>query len=268
MRPSISVVMGRVILSPNCFLRPARERTAAGLPSLKYHLFRMYDIDTISYVRYLFNRTYDLIQLSIANKGNPAMHSQIHTPSPANVANAPLALQLPAETGDWGADNRAGRAAALALISRMHDREAPFLLGHLMKELIAIGRYCGVEVGFCQQIAEKALGLRLRTADEASDPDELRFDEEAEARPPKNAPARSRSEISDRPRRATTLREEDELLRLLRLPEVMRLTGLSCATLYRNMKLGHFPRPLKQGRISTWRKADVTAYLDRLSAVQ
>jgi prophage regulatory protein len=50
---------------------------------------------------------------------------------------------------------------------------------------------------------------------------------------------------------------------LLRLPAVVRHTGLSRSTIYRLMAARHFPAPVKlAGRAVGWRKADV----DRWSA--
>jgi hypothetical protein len=61
---------------------------------------------------------------------------------------------LPEPSGDWSADNRAGRDFATDLIERMATEEAPFLLGNLAKGMVAGGRYGGVEVGFFHRIAE------------------------------------------------------------------------------------------------------------------
>lgn len=50
---------------------------------------------------------------------------------------------------------------------------------------------------------------------------------------------------------------------LLKLPDVVRLTGLSKACIYRNMNTGQFPRPV---RISTrrvgWLETDLQSWLD------
>ena len=60
------------------------------------------------------------------------------------------------DTGEWAADNDAGRAAAAELMRVMHFQDAPFLLGHVMKAMVAKGRWSGVETGFAQAIAERA----------------------------------------------------------------------------------------------------------------
>ena len=46
----------------------------------------------------------------------------------------------------------------------------------------------------------------------------------------------------------------------LRLPEVKKMIGLSRATIYRMIEKGEFPRPVKQGRTSSWPKGEVDAY--------
>lgn len=51
--------------------------------------------------------------------------------------------------------------------------------------------------------------------------------------------------------------------RLLRLPEVMRLTGLSRTTIYRLMKMNRFPdRVLIGARAVAWRETDILAWLE------
>jgi predicted DNA-binding transcriptional regulator AlpA len=49
--------------------------------------------------------------------------------------------------------------------------------------------------------------------------------------------------------------------RRIRLPEVLRLTGLSKRTVYRRMEEGIFPKPKKDGRISAWWLSQVLKYL-------
>ena len=58
-------------------------------------------------------------------------------------------------TGDYAADNAAGRAAAAELTRVMFFSDAPFLLGHVVKAMIAKGRFGGVEIGFCHAVAER-----------------------------------------------------------------------------------------------------------------
>jgi predicted DNA-binding transcriptional regulator AlpA len=49
--------------------------------------------------------------------------------------------------------------------------------------------------------------------------------------------------------------------RLLRLSEVLFLTGLPRSTLYYQIQKGKFPKPQKRGRISLWRFSEVERYL-------
>lgn len=60
-------------------------------------------------------------------------------------------------------------------------------------------------------------------------------------------------------------RESD---RLLRLPEVQRLTGLRRSAIYEQMQRGIFPRSVKAGnRAATWSEAAVQAWIsDRIGA--
>ena len=56
-----------------------------------------------------------------------------------------------------------------------------------------------------------------------------------------------------------TKRESD---RLLRLPEVQRLTGLRRSAIYEHMQRGIFPRSVKAGpRAATWSEAAVQAWI-------
>lgn len=51
--------------------------------------------------------------------------------------------------------------------------------------------------------------------------------------------------------------------RMLRNPEVLELTGVSNATLYRWIKEGHFPAPVKLGPNSVgWRESALQEWLD------
>ena len=50
---------------------------------------------------------------------------------------------------------------------------------------------------------------------------------------------------------------------LLTRPEVERCTGLSRSTIYRKMRDGTFPVPLKvSARAVRWRESDIRAYVD------
>jgi len=49
---------------------------------------------------------------------------------------------------------------------------------------------------------------------------------------------------------------------LHRLPQVLQITGLSRSTLYRQVKLGQFPQPVKIGpRAIAWRETDLEKWL-------
>ena len=51
--------------------------------------------------------------------------------------------------------------------------------------------------------------------------------------------------------------------RILRLPEVRRLTGLSTSSLYRSIKRGTFPPPVALGANAVgWRSRDVAAWIE------
>ena len=49
---------------------------------------------------------------------------------------------------------------------------------------------------------------------------------------------------------------------LLRMPTVMQGTGFARPTLYRDMKRGLFPRPVKLGRASAWPSREVDAIVN------
>ena len=54
-------------------------------------------------------------------------------------------------------------------------------------------------------------------------------------------------------------------VRILRLPEVMRLTGLSKGTIHRRYREGTFPRPLRLGPQSIgWPRAEILEWLESL----
>lgn len=51
--------------------------------------------------------------------------------------------------------------------------------------------------------------------------------------------------------------------RMMRLPEVMRVTGLSRPTIYRHMKAGTFPQRVKlTERTSAWVASEVNSWLE------
>lgn len=51
--------------------------------------------------------------------------------------------------------------------------------------------------------------------------------------------------------------------KLLRLPDVKDLTGMSTSTIYAKMSRGEFPKPIKLGaRAVAWRVADISEWIE------
>lgn len=48
---------------------------------------------------------------------------------------------------------------------------------------------------------------------------------------------------------------------LLAAPDATRFLGISNATLWRKVKAGDLPRPIKIGRCTRWRRADLEAWI-------
>lgn len=60
--------------------------------------------------------------------------------------------------------------------------------------------------------------------------------------------------------------QPEQLDRILRLPELERVTGLKRSTIYRDIQAGTFPAPLKLGKAASgWRSSDVAKWLASLS---
>ena len=59
--------------------------------------------------------------------------------------------------------------------------------------------------------------------------------------------------------------------RILRTPEVVRITGLSKTTIWRRVKSGDFPAPVKLGSLATrsvgWREDEVKNWIDSRPAI-
>jgi prophage regulatory protein len=54
-------------------------------------------------------------------------------------------------------------------------------------------------------------------------------------------------------------------MRLIRLKEVLRLTGLSRSTIYNRMGKGHFPKPVKLGeRMVAWVESEIEDWIEEL----
>ena len=55
----------------------------------------------------------------------------------------------------------------------------------------------------------------------------------------------------------------DETTRLLRLPEVRRLTGLGRSTIYERISAGLFPAPIRLGgNLVAWNSREVDAWIE------
>ena len=54
--------------------------------------------------------------------------------------------------------------------------------------------------------------------------------------------------------------------RIMRIPEVVEITGLSKATIWRRVKSGDFPAPLRLGNLNSrsigWREGEVEKWID------
>jgi predicted DNA-binding transcriptional regulator AlpA len=53
--------------------------------------------------------------------------------------------------------------------------------------------------------------------------------------------------------------------RRIRMPEVVALTGMSRATVWRRIKAGELHSPEKDGNITYWRESWIKAYIDKNS---
>ena len=51
--------------------------------------------------------------------------------------------------------------------------------------------------------------------------------------------------------------------KLLTLPEVRGVVGLSNATLYRMIERGDFPHPVKIGRAARWPTSEIAAFIEK-----
>jgi len=65
-------------------------------------------------------------------------------------------LWAPDRTGNYADDCDRGRAYARELITYMRLRDAPMMLGYVSRA-IGAGEWSGVEVGFFQELAERAV---------------------------------------------------------------------------------------------------------------
>lgn len=56
--------------------------------------------------------------------------------------------------------------------------------------------------------------------------------------------------------------------RLLRLAQVEDKTGFKKSYLYREMRDGNFPKPIKLGSTSRWKESDIDAWINALIHAQ
>lgn len=61
------------------------------------------------------------------------------------------------ETGDYGADCATGRLKADALIGRMAETDYTPALKDVVHEMIKIGRWGAVQIGFFQRLADRSV---------------------------------------------------------------------------------------------------------------
>ena len=66
-----------------------------------------------------------------------------------------------------------------------------------------------------------------------------------------------------------TARAEQERLRLIRLPEVRKMVGLSRSEIYRRMALDQFPKPVAIGESArAWVNEEITAWVQQRIAAR
>ncbi|WP_223277284.1 helix-turn-helix transcriptional regulator [Cupriavidus metallidurans] len=60
---------------------------------------------------------------------------------------------------------------------------------------------------------------------------------------------------------------EQALRRVLRLPAVTDMVGLSRSSIYARIQAGTFPSPIKMGHSSGWIESEIQEWIDRQIAV-
>ncbi len=71
------------------------------------------------------------------------------------------------------------------------------------------------------------------------------------------------------PRKTLRLKPIESSQQILRVPQVVELTGLSRLTIHRLVQMGRFPPPFKLGlRAIGWRRADLERFLAGRPAVK
>ncbi|MDM9626278.1 AlpA family phage regulatory protein [Rhizobium sp. S152] len=195
------------------------------------------------------------------------MKAPKNAPSFASFGPDGIDLWTPVESGDWSTDNSTGRKYAVELMALVERYRAPLLLGDVMEAMSKRGSHGGVEAGFCQQIAEIALGMRVRV-NAPEDWGRKAAQDLKNSFVATSPPSADKGEKEEDGKKETrpVLSERDEALRLIRMPEISALLSLSGPAVYGLIRNGSFPPPIKMGRISAWRKSDVLAYLSRLDS--
>lgn len=64
----------------------------------------------------------------------------------------------------------------------------------------------------------------------------------------------------------TPLQPDISAASLMRLPSVMAATGLARSTVWHKARCGAFPVPIRFGRVTAWRSADVANWLSNPAA--
>jgi len=54
--------------------------------------------------------------------------------------------------------------------------------------------------------------------------------------------------------------------RLMRMPQVLEVVPIAESTVWKYVKQGTFPRPVRLGRCSVWKESEVQAWLSKLTA--
>jgi hypothetical protein len=65
-------------------------------------------------------------------------------------------IWAPARTGEYAKDCQMGRLYARELLQFMQTRGYPPFLGHVFQAMVTRGKFEGVEIGFCNEIALQA----------------------------------------------------------------------------------------------------------------
>jgi uncharacterized protein YllA (UPF0747 family) len=81
---------------------------------------------------------------------NEHMNNAIHRDEIAGLARI-------AETGDYAVDCATGRQIADSLMIRMAETEYTPALGEIVREMMKVGRWEAVHIGFFQRLADRSV---------------------------------------------------------------------------------------------------------------